>query len=359
MIHLYNIGYTGRYVAFPDCEFQEGVTRTFDEEAGRHRKFSLGAHELMFNPFQDIMGHGVFTQLFRNFLTCDIPSYYKIFLTAYLQSYTSGGIYIIVFTIAAIARLIDFNDIESLWAFSPAAVIILNIIVYYVVGYTTFLIALCRMHKYNKKLFFPEYREHGKLYLVYRQLRHTMWFQIQFYTVMGNYFFLGGMDHLISRPNICGATNKDALTVSRCTALKEVIRFNCGSWLIATVLAIIALATVWQEYDWRLDFYDDIGNNPPSFGTLLFVIPTLVMSVLAIVVPIVMNPYVLGCYKRNATEVTQDHLSVLGNLEAATVMTRPPSARKAPRTKERPLTKGNSTPRHNPTRPLLIQGVSI
>jgi len=26
MIHLYNIGYTGRYIAFPDCEFQEGVS---------------------------------------------------------------------------------------------------------------------------------------------------------------------------------------------------------------------------------------------------------------------------------------------------------------------------------------------
>jgi hypothetical protein len=47
MIHLYNLGFNGRYVNYPDCEFQEGITRTFDEEAGRHRKFSLGAHELM------------------------------------------------------------------------------------------------------------------------------------------------------------------------------------------------------------------------------------------------------------------------------------------------------------------------
>jgi len=49
MIHFYNLGFNGRYVAYPDCEFQEGITRTFDEEAGRHRKFSLGAHELMFS----------------------------------------------------------------------------------------------------------------------------------------------------------------------------------------------------------------------------------------------------------------------------------------------------------------------
>jgi cellulose synthase/poly-beta-1,6-N-acetylglucosamine synthase-like glycosyltransferase len=85
MIHLYNLGYKGRYIAYPDCEFQEGVTRTFDEEATRHRKFSLGAHELMFNPFQDILGQGILTPLFRTFLTCSLPSYYKIYLASYLQ----------------------------------------------------------------------------------------------------------------------------------------------------------------------------------------------------------------------------------------------------------------------------------
>jgi hypothetical protein len=47
MIHLYNLGFNGRYIAYPDCEFQEGVTRTFDEEAGRHRKFALGKSRTM------------------------------------------------------------------------------------------------------------------------------------------------------------------------------------------------------------------------------------------------------------------------------------------------------------------------
>jgi cellulose synthase/poly-beta-1,6-N-acetylglucosamine synthase-like glycosyltransferase len=149
MIHLYNIGYTGRYIAYPGCEFQEGVTRTFDEEAGRHRKFSLGAHELMFNPFQDWFGHGIFTPLFRNFLTCDIPSYYKIFLMSYLMSYTSGGIYLFVFSVAAAGRLLDQRDTGSLYAFNPASVLVLNIVVYYVIGYTSFLIALCRKFLYR------------------------------------------------------------------------------------------------------------------------------------------------------------------------------------------------------------------
>lgn len=130
MIHLYNLGFNGRYVAYPDCEFQEGITRTFDEEAGRHRKFSLGAHELMFNPFNNWIGDGIFSPLFRTFLRSDIPSYYKIFLTAYLFSYTSGGAYIIVFTIAAVARLVDKADQVTFFSsFNSAGVLILSILV--------------------------------------------------------------------------------------------------------------------------------------------------------------------------------------------------------------------------------------
>jgi cellulose synthase/poly-beta-1,6-N-acetylglucosamine synthase-like glycosyltransferase len=40
MIHLYNLGFNGRYCAYPDREFEEGITRTFDEEASRHQSFA-------------------------------------------------------------------------------------------------------------------------------------------------------------------------------------------------------------------------------------------------------------------------------------------------------------------------------
>jgi cellulose synthase/poly-beta-1,6-N-acetylglucosamine synthase-like glycosyltransferase len=130
MIHLYNLGFNGRYIAYPDCEFQEGITRTFDEEAGRHRKFALGAHELMFNPFNSWLGQGVFSPLFRTFLGGDIPSYYKVFLTSYLFSYTSGGCYLIVFSVVAICRILDYsNEVEYIYAFNSAGVLILSIVV--------------------------------------------------------------------------------------------------------------------------------------------------------------------------------------------------------------------------------------
>mmetsp|Transcript_26273 Transcript_26273/g.37335 ORF Transcript_26273/g.37335 Transcript_26273/m.37335 type:complete len:926 (-) Transcript_26273:55-2832(-) len=297
MIHLYNIGYSGRYVAYPDCEFQEGITRTFDEEAGRHRKFSLGAHELMFNSFQDMLGHGIYTNLFHTFLTCDMPSYYKIFLTAYLQSYMAGGVYLIVFAVAATVRLVDaaVPGIDSIWAFSPASVLVMNIVIYYVVGYTTFLIALCRMHACNKDLFFPEYRKRGKLYLMYKMIRYSMLFQVTFYSVMGNYFFLGSMDHMMSRPGIVGATNKDSITVSRCSALWETIKFNAGSWMIAVITGGGAIAILLEDVNW--DFACVLDGCIPfesNLQALVFSVPALLMSISALFVPLLLNPYVWG-----------------------------------------------------------------
>jgi hypothetical protein len=67
----------------------------------------------------------VSSPLFRMFMSCDIPSFYKIFLTAYLCSYASGGAYIIVFTISSTARILDGrSDISALYAFTRAGVIL-------------------------------------------------------------------------------------------------------------------------------------------------------------------------------------------------------------------------------------------
>ena len=64
----------------------------------------------------------------------DIPSYYKVFLTSYLFSYTSGGCYLLVFSIAAICRILDFsnNDVEYIYAFNSAGVLVLSVVVRYV-----------------------------------------------------------------------------------------------------------------------------------------------------------------------------------------------------------------------------------
>lgn len=294
MIHLYNLGFNGRYCAYPDCEFEEGITRTFDEEAGRHRKFALGAHELVFNSFQDMIGGGLFTPLFRTFLKCDIPSYYKVFLVSYLCSYASGGTYLIVFSAAAIARLVDSEtDIATLQAFSPAGIIVLNFLIYYFIGYITFIISMVRMYTINKNLLFPEYRKKigGACRLIVTELRYCFSFQILFYTVATlTFFFLGSMDHMLSRPNICSATNKDSITISRCEAFWEMAKFNSGSWAIALFIAGLAYATVLQEENW------DYTSMPPSdlIGHALFAGPPIVLAAMCFIVPIILNPYILG-----------------------------------------------------------------
>jgi hypothetical protein len=303
MIHLYNLGFNGRYCAYPDCEFQEGITRTFDEEAGRHRKFALGAHELVFNPFQDMIGHGIFTSLFRTFLTCDIPSYYKIFLTAYLCSYTSGGCYLIVFVASALVRIFDNTEIKGLVAFSPASVIVLNFIIYYLLGYITFIISILRMHFVNNKLLFPEYRKKigGACYLIFVMIRYCLTFQFLFYNVATfTFYFLGSMDHLLARPGVVSATNKDSITISRCTALWEMIKFNSSSFAIAFLVGALAYVTILQDQGW------DYRKMPADIvGHALFAGPALFLMVLCFVVPVILNPYILGwpflCRKKKPT----------------------------------------------------------
>jgi hypothetical protein len=241
-----------------------------------------------------MFGHGVFTPLFRTFMACDIPSYYKIFLTAYLCSYTSGGTYLIVFSVAAIAHIVDAeNEFDSISYFSPAGIIVLNVIAFYVIGYVTFLFSLLRMHYINKNLLFPEYRKKccGALYIVFVNLRYSLVFQFLFYTVTSiTFYFLGSMDHLLSRPNICSATNKDSILMSRCTAFYEMAKFNIGSWGIALFIAVLAYMVVMQDESWDWD-----GGVPENvLKHALFSGPALFLSLMCFVSPIVLNPFILG-----------------------------------------------------------------
>jgi len=253
-----------------------------------------------------MIGHGVFTPLFRTFMSCDIPSYYKIFLTAYLCSYASGGTYLLVFSVAAIAHLADSEgEIDSISAFSPAGVIVLNVVAFYVIGYITFIISLLRMHWINNKLLFPEYRKRccGALYIVMMKLRYSLVFQFFFYTVASiTYYFLGSMDHLLSRPNICGATNKDSIELTRCTAFYEMAKFNIGSWGIAVFIAGLAYLVILEDESF------DFGSLPENWlDHALFSGPALFLSFMCFISPIVLNPFILGWpfYRRPKSAVVK------------------------------------------------------
>jgi hypothetical protein len=144
----------------------------------------------------------------------------------------------------------------------------------------------------NKNLLFPEYRNRGILYLVYKMVRYSMLFQLLFYSVMGNYFFLGSMDHLLSKPGIVSATNKDSIKITRCVALYDVICFNSGSYLLSFYMLCLAYATVLKDTDW------DYESMPPDLlYSLLFAGPAAFMSVMAFIVPLLLNPFVVSADK--------------------------------------------------------------
>lgn len=151
---------------------------------------------------------------------------------------------------------------------------------------------MVRMRLANKYLLFPEYRNRGIFYLVFQMVRYSMLFQLLFYSVMGNYFFLGSMDHLLSKPGIVSATNKDSIKITRRAALYDVLCFNSGSYLLSFYMLCLAYATVFKDADWEFD-----SMPPDLLYSLLFAGPAAFMSVMAFIVPLILNPFVVSTDK--------------------------------------------------------------
>lgn len=108
---------------------------------------------------------------------------------------------------------------------------------------------------------------------------------------MGNYFFLGSMDHLMSRPNICSATNKDSIKITRWIAFKDMVRFNIGSWGIAIYLLGLCYLVVLKDANWK---FDEFPDSETWLYTVLFAGPAAFLALAAFYVPIMLNPFILG-----------------------------------------------------------------
>jgi hypothetical protein len=107
------------------------------------------------------------------------------------------------------------------------------------------------------------------------------------------------MDHLLSRPGVVSATNKDSITISRCSAFYEMMKFNIGSWMIALILGGMAYAVVLESLGWKIDAIP--ASKDDWIQVAMFSGPAVVLSLFAVVVPIILNPYILGWpfYRRN------------------------------------------------------------
>lgn len=100
------------------------------------------------------------------------------------------------------------------------------------------------------------------------------------------------MDHLLSRPGVVGATNKDSITVSRCSALWETMKFNSGSWMISLLLGGLAYVVVLEGLEWE---YDALPATTDDWIQIaLFSAPAAVLAVMGVIVPLILNPYILG-----------------------------------------------------------------
>ena len=288
MVNFYNLGYNGRYIAYPGCEFEEGITRTFDEEAERQIKFSTGAHELLFNPFPEMFGKGVFTKSFWTFLTSNIPGYYKVYLTSYLLSYSSGGIYLVIIFAGALTRILAPNGgfVPVVYYFSPASVFIMVSVIYYILSNLCFLIVMVRMHWANRQLFFSEY--HRFIYMVWNLVTTNFPFVFLYCTVVStNINFLGSMNHMLGFERSFGSTNKDKITLSWWQALKGTVEFNQVNHVISFFMFGLAYLILNEKW---VNNSDTVDTN-----TLLFVGPMFFYAILTFVVPFLLNPYIWTC----------------------------------------------------------------
>lgn len=103
------------------------------------------------------------------------------------------------------------------------------------------------------------------------------------------FYISGSMDHMMSRSAIVSATNKDSINISRCTALWDLIRFNLGSWGIALYMLCLCYAIVLQDAGWKIDQWPE-----NLLDVLLFSAPAAFLAICAFIVPIILNPFVLG-----------------------------------------------------------------
>ena len=173
------------------------------------------------------------------------------------------------------------------------------------------LIALIKVRLANPNLLFPNYRKNSIWYLVYKQMRYSMLYRFLFYSIMPSYYFLGSMDHLLQRYSIVTAISKydRRFFIGRCIAFKNTLVFNCSSWLIGFYLLWLCFTVILSQEDWDWLFV----TVPKDWLYLaLFIGPALLLAVLMGIMPLLLNPYVLGwpfypplCRAKNEGEMQQ------------------------------------------------------
>lgn len=89
-LRFINSGYYGKFIAYKDNIFQEGVSLSFKDEMNKYSKFAYGASEIMFNPIKNWCRKGILTKSFYTFVRySNAPFTSKISIIGYLMTYFS------------------------------------------------------------------------------------------------------------------------------------------------------------------------------------------------------------------------------------------------------------------------------
>jgi hypothetical protein len=83
------------------------------------------------------------------------------------------------------------------------------------------------------------------------------------------------------------------------------MKFNIGSWVIAVFLGGLAYAVILESVDWKIDALPETTDD--WVQAAVFSGATAVLSIFAFVVPIILNPYILGWpfYRRSKGQGTR------------------------------------------------------
>jgi len=239
-IRLQSEGYIGVYSVF--CEFEEGVSLSYEDELSKLSKFAYGASEL------------IFSKNFWRFLICKhIPWYSKVNLTSYLFSYFAIASSIIVSPIHLI--LTCFIEDWFILTFEPVIVMLFSMILFSVLGPLSSMSILYRTQ--NSKT-------------VCTQFWHGI-FMFIFYTGVPFSIFKGIISHIFRLSLQWGATRKTINTLDTTCNVFYHFKFQYIVMIIYTLILVVSSGFIcpgWYIY-----------------------IPTIVMITGHLLSPFLMNTY--------------------------------------------------------------------
>ena len=200
-----NAGYYGKFIAYKNKVFQEGVSLSFRDEMNKYSKFAYGASEIIFNPIKDWCKKGVLTDSFYNFIKySNAPFTSKIGILGYLMTYFSIASAIIVTPIILIVSCylehweLLFFDIFYAFLFLSVLFSIINPVVSYIV----------KKKLENETISTITQKQYIPNVSFFREIMSSIFFCI-FYSSISFPIFTGVSSHLLNLNISWGSTVKN------------------------------------------------------------------------------------------------------------------------------------------------------